>query len=106
VLSEKHGTLNLSKNEKLNGVALASIILISIGIIFYICNSIFRFNFQFGILGLPFERLIGGLFFYGGIILAFISLYKQKNKIILIIGIIAGVFNLFWSLFQTIMFRI
>ena len=92
--------------EELKNHAIAAIALISIGIILAL---VFRFVIRPSAEN-NFLRFIGrfswfnirDIFFYGGIILAYISLYKEKNKKILIFGIIAGAifpfFTLLWML--------
>lgn len=98
-----------SQNEKLNGLAIASIVSIAIGIILYLCirysiksefekGLVTRANYYGRIIGRLSWGTIRDLFLHGGIILAFVSLYMQRNKIILIAGIICTAFNLVYPL--------
>ena len=92
-------------------LAIVSIILISIGFVLYIVLKFFPYALSF-----PYDlsketnewgrRIVWRywwnfriLTLYGGMILAFISLYKTKNKIIMIAGIIASAIILFLYMF-------
>ena len=75
---------------KLNWLFITSIILMSVG-------TILRF-FPFSRLSQLFPHYFISLFFslsfFSGIILAFISLYKKKNEMTMILGIVACVLHL------------
>lgn len=80
--------------QSLNSLAIASIILIIIGLILY---AVFQLIIPPN-RGNNWHRFIGGfswldiyhIFLFLGMIFAQISLYKQKSKITLIFGIIPG----------------
>jgi RNA polymerase subunit RPABC4/transcription elongation factor Spt4 len=79
---------NAAANEQsFNGLAIISYILIFIGIIVFILARFLDWGIIIGRFG---WWEIHDFIFNGGLILAFISLYKVRNKITMIAGIIAG----------------
>ena len=85
-----------SQKEKLNMLSIPSIILIVIGIIVHISLRFFGLSGE--IMGRFNWWSVSYFTLGGGVILALISLYKVKNKITLIIGIIAGAYYPFMIL--------
>ena len=92
-----------AKEQPLNGLAIISINLILIGMMLYIALSFFGLSSPSN----DFGQIIGPISWWniyqftvgGGIILAFISLYKMKNKITMIAGIIGSAFFPFLNWF-------
>jgi len=76
----KCGNKFISQNGNFNGLAISSVILMLIGALLPIGMIILGFYYYYGLRHLPFSV---------GVILAFFSLYKGKNKITLIGGIVA-----------------
>jgi RNA polymerase subunit RPABC4/transcription elongation factor Spt4 len=96
----------IAKERPLNGLAIFSIVLIFIGMIVYIATRFLGLSNESNNWGTIIGRInwwnIHDLSFFGGIILAFISLYKGKNKITFIAGIIAGAFYPLLTILQII----
>jgi len=79
------------KEKLLNGIAIPAIILILIGIIAYIGVRFLGLS-KGVIIGRVRWWDISDLTLFGGAIIAFISIYKEKNKLALIAGIAACAF--------------
>jgi len=98
-----------AKEQPLNGLAITSMILIFIGMVLYIGNRFLGLSSQSNRYGFIIGRLswqgVQSLTLYGGVILALISLYKRKNKITLIAGIIGSAFSILLTLLY-IIFRL
>ena len=79
------------------------IILVLIGIVIYVCLRYFGFSNESN----NWARIVGRFswwsihefIFFSGLILAFVSMYKNKNKITLITGIIGSLFYPVLTLF-------